>query len=75
MARQLHRVTATFSNPASASAYTAGDEISSSVTAASVVLPTFNVAGFRKVKINKAGIDVTPASGSLIIAAFDLRRA
>jgi len=67
MARQLRRVTATFSNPSSAGAYTAGDEISSSITAASVVLPTFDLTGFRKVSIKKLGIDITPASGNLVI--------
>jgi len=70
MARQLHRVTASFIRPADNTAYTAGDEISSNATAGSVVLPTFNVAGFRRVSIKRASLDVTPASGNTVVTAF-----
>lgn len=70
MARQLRRVHATFTRPADATTYTAGDEISNSATAALVVPMTFDVSGFRKVRLQKIGIDVTPASGNLVIATF-----
>lgn len=55
-----------------AAAYAAGDEISNSVTAGTVVRPTFNLEGFSRGRIVLAGLDVTPASASLVITAFGL---
>jgi hypothetical protein len=61
----------TFSRPADATAYSAGDEISNSAAAGSVVRPTVDLSFVRKARIVRAGIAVTPASGNLVITAFD----
>jgi hypothetical protein len=63
-------VTATFSNPASAGAYAAGDMISNSATAGSVVPLTFQLP-LPSGRITGARCVVTPASGNLVIAALD----
>lgn len=70
MARIL-RLTSTIARPADNTAYTAGDEISNSATAGSVVRPTFDLSGFTRGRILRAGVDVTPASSNLVITAFD----
>lgn len=54
-----------------AGAYAAGDEISNDTTAADVVRPTFNLAGFTRGRILQASVDVTPASGNVVITAFN----
>lgn len=61
----------TFSRPADATAYAAGDEISNSASAGSVVRPTIDLSNVRKASIIRAGVAVTPASGSLVITALD----
>lgn len=58
--------------PAVATAYTAGDEVSNHATAGSVVRTTFDLSGYQQGKILSAAVDVTPASGNLVITAFDL---
>ncbi len=64
----------TFSRPADVTAYAAGDEISSSASAGSVVRCTFDLTGFTRGKILDASVDITPAAGNLVITAlnFDL---
>jgi hypothetical protein len=53
---RTRRYTASFSNPASAGAYAAGDEISNSTTAGSVVFPTFDLRlSVRKGRVDAAG--------------------
>lgn len=64
-------VLTTFSRPADATAYAAGDEISNSASAGSVVRPTVDLTSVRKASIIRAGIAVTPASGNLVITALD----
>lgn len=66
------RMRSTFVRPADATAYTAGDEVSNSATAGSVVRATFDLSGFTRGHIQGAAIDVTPASGNVVITAFDL---
>jgi hypothetical protein len=71
-ASKVRRYTlATFSRPADATAYSAGDEISNNASAGSVVRPTIDLSFVRKARIVRAGIAVTPASGNLVITAFD----
>lgn len=57
--------------PADATAYAAGDEIANSATAGLVVRQTFEITGWRRVVLKRLGCDVTPASGNLVIVAFD----
>lgn len=70
------RVTASFSRPADNVAYTAGDLIGNSLTAASVVPITFAAARISggSARLTGCRCVVTPASGNLVIAnlAFDL---
>ena len=70
MAR-VTRFTSTFVRPADNTAYTAGDEISDHATAGSVVRAVFNLDGFTRGRILRAAVDVTPASGNVVITAFD----
>lgn len=70
MSRVL-RFTSTFVRPADNTAYTAGDEISNHATAGSVVRPTFDLSGYTRGRILRAGVDVTPASSNVVITAFD----
>ena len=65
------RLRSTVARPADVTAYAAGDEISNHATAASVVRPTFNMAGFKSGKIFAAEIDLTPASGNVVTTASD----
>lgn len=69
---RIVRLRSTFSNPSSAGAYTAGDEISSNATAGSVVLPTFDMRGLESGKILSAMIDLTPASSNAVTTASDM---
>jgi hypothetical protein len=69
---KIIRVTSSTSRPASATQYTAGDEISNSATAGSVVRMVFPLAGFRRGHVQRAGMAITPASGSVVITALDL---
>lgn len=71
-AGKLFKLRSTFSNPASAGAYAPGDEISSSVTAGSVVRATFDLTGFTRGRIVAAAIDITPASGNFVVVAADM---
>ena len=68
---RILRLRSTVARPADATAYAAGDEISNSATAASVVRPTFNLAGFSRGKILAAEIDLTAASGNVVTTASD----
>ena len=70
---RIIQLTSTFSRPADATAYTAGDEISNHATAGSVVRSTFNLSGFTRGLVIAAGIDVTPASGNVVVTAFDIQ--
>jgi hypothetical protein len=53
-------------------AYTAGDEISNSATAGSVVRATFELAGFQRGIIRGAQLDVTAASSNVVTTVFDV---
>lgn len=66
------RIRSTIARPADATAYAAGDEVSNSATAGSVVRPTFNMAGFVRGRITGAEIDLTAASGNVVTTASDL---
>lgn len=68
---KLIRITSSFVRPADATPYTAGDEISNHATAGSVVRPTFDLSGFTRGRILRAGVSVTPASGNVVITAFN----
>ncbi len=54
-----------------AAAYAAGDEISNSATAGSVVRPTFSLEGFSQGLIYAAQLDLTAASGNVVTTASD----
>lgn len=66
------RLRSTIARPADNTAYAAGDEISNSATAGSVVRATFNMAGYKRGRILAAEIDLTPASGNAVTTASDL---
>lgn len=69
----LFGAASTFDRPADATAYAAGDEVANSATAGSVVRGTVDLgSGVRKARIVRAGVHVTPASGNVVITAFDL---
>jgi len=53
-------------------AYAAGDEISNSATAGSVVRATFSLDGFSQGLIYAAQLDLTAASGNVVTTAADL---
>lgn len=61
-----------FVRPSDATAYTAGDEVSNSATAGSVVRATFDLSGFTRGRILRASLDVTPASSNMVITAANL---
>jgi len=58
--------------PCVAGAYAAGDEISSSQTAGSVVRATFDLTGFTRGRIYSAEIDLTAASSNVVTTASDM---
>jgi hypothetical protein len=58
--------------PCVAGAYGAGDEISSSQTAGSVVRATFDMSGFTRGRIYAAAIDLTAASSDVVTTVCDL---
>lgn len=62
----------TFIRPGDNTAYAAGDEVSNHATAGSVVRSTFDLTGFTRGRILGASVDITPASGSLVITALNL---
>jgi len=68
---KIIRMTSTFARPADVTQYTAGDEISNSATAGSVVRPIFNLSGFSRGRILAAAVDITPASGNLVIVVLN----
>lgn len=68
----IRKMRTTIARPADITQYAAGDEISNSATAGSVVRMTFDLTGHTKGRILSAAIDVTPASGNLVITALDL---
>lgn len=65
------RLRSTIARPADNTAYTAGDEVSNSATAGSVVRPIFDLAGFTRGKIMAAELDLTAASGNVVTTASD----
>lgn len=69
--KKIIRLRSTIARPADATAYAAGDEISNSATAGSVVRATFNLAGFTQGRILAAEIDLTAASGDVVTTASD----
>jgi hypothetical protein len=72
--RSAFKTSATFSNPASAGAYTAGDIIANSATGSAVVPMEFSTQPFsatRSGRIRGATCVIAPASGNLVITALD----
>lgn len=69
---KLVKFRSTIARPADNTAYQAGDEISNSATAGSVVRATFNLSGFQRGRILSCGIDLVAASGNVVTAASDL---
>jgi hypothetical protein len=70
---RIIRYTATTTRPADVTQYAAGDEISNSATAGSVVRATIDLTGFTRGKILQMGMDITPASSNLVITALNLK--
>lgn len=68
---KLLRLRSTIARPADNTAYAAGDEVSNSATAGSVVRPTYDLAGFQYGRIFSAELDITPASGNVVTTAAD----
>lgn len=66
------RLRSEFVRPASATQYTAGDEVSNHATAGSVVRATFDMRGLEIGKILAAEIDLTAASSNVVTTASDL---
>jgi hypothetical protein len=66
---QLLTLRSTIARPADNTAYQAGDEISNSATAGSVVRATFNLSGFDYGRIHAAQLDVTATSGNVVTTA------
>lgn len=60
-----------FTRPADATAYAAGDEVSNSSTAGSVVRPVFDFTGFTMVHPKEVRIAWTPASGNTVVTNAD----
>jgi hypothetical protein len=69
---QFFRPRSTTTRPSDATAYAAGDEVSNSATAGSVVRATFDLSGFTRGRILGACMDITPASGNFINTASDV---
>lgn len=68
----IQRLRQTIARPADNTAYQAGDEISNSATAASVVRAVFDIPGFDRGIISAAAIDLTAASGNVVTTALDV---
>lgn len=66
------RLRSTIARPADATQYTAGDEVSNSATAGSVVRATFDMQGLENGVILDAALDLTPASGNVVTTASDM---
>lgn len=66
------RPRSTIARPADATAYAAGDEISNSATAGSVVRATFDLSGYSQGRIMGAEIDLSAAAGNVVTTASDL---
>ena len=62
----------TIARPADATAYAAGDEISNSASAGSVVRAVFDLSGFTRGRILTAGIDITVPAGTVVTTASDM---
>lgn len=84
MRPKMFRLRSTFSRPADLTAYAAGDEISNSATAGSVVRATFDLSEYRNLlddmpfgqrklagRIIAAELDLTAASGNVVTTASD----
>lgn len=69
---KIVRLRSTIARPADNTAYAAGDEISNSATAGSVVRATFDMTGLEQGKILSAMIDLVAASGNVVTTASDL---
>lgn len=69
--KKLIRLRSTIARPADVTAYAAGDEVSNSATAGSVVRAAFNLAGFRQARMVAAEMDLSAASGDVVTTASD----
>jgi hypothetical protein len=64
---KILRLRDTISRPSDATAYAAGDEVANSATAGSVVRHKFDLTGYTRGRITSACVDITPASGNVVI--------
>ena len=69
---KLFRMRSTIARPADATAYAAGDEVSNSATAGSVVRAVYNLDGYTRGKITACAVDLTADSGNVVTTASDL---
>ena len=67
---RIIRLTSSFVRLADTTQFTAGDEISNSATAGSVVRPTFNLSGFQRGRIIGAGVGID-SDGTIVITALN----
>lgn len=68
---RIVRVTSSFVRLADTTQFTAGDEISNSATAGSVVRPVFDFTGFQRGRVLGAGIGIV-SDGTIVIVALNL---
>lgn len=70
---RIVKYTGSFSRPADVTAYAAGDEVASSATAGSVVRATLDMSGVTRGRFLFASMDITPASGNVVITAANFK--
>ena len=68
---KIMRLRSQTTRPADNTAYAAGDEVSNSATAGSVVRPVFDLSGFRNGRIYVAELDIAAATGNVVTSAGD----
>ncbi len=68
---RILRLRSTIARPADNTAYAAGDEVSNSATAGSVVRATWDLSGFTQARIRACEVDLVPASGNVVTTASD----
>ena len=68
---KIMRLRSQTTRPADNTAYAAGDEVSNSATAGSVVRPVFDLSGFRNGRIYVAELDIAAATGNVVTTAGD----
>lgn len=68
---KILRLRSTIARPADIAAYAAGDEVSNSATAGSVVRATWDLSEFSQCRLLACEVDLTPASGNVVTTASD----